>query len=289
MISICLSVVHGKYIKESINSIFNSKFKDFEVVLNDSTHDFYISDIISDYDVNIIKKQTKSLESRSLTVMASKGDKIILFDETRIMTPLLLEKLNSMQNELVAIGESDIGKGITTLMSNLDKQSIPKSPKLLSPFKNKSVIPRFYTRNIVNRALREIYSHLPKSLIREIVALDLELIYYEAYKISQNLGIIPTPEIYHHGDENFRAVFKKYYRYGKTQKMLRNSYYENFAGLSGRNRFTSSPREFTMSIPLQIVRGIPFLFGYIRGEVDPVVLNGDERERQYDDFKNYQR
>ena len=264
-ISICIPVVYGNHIKESLDSIFANKYEDYEVLVNDSSKFFNTSDLLSEYDVKIIKKKTKSFEGRYVTFRESKGNNVLLFDETRVMSTTLLGSLSSMKKEIVVISERDIGKGIITFLSNLDKRIVPNDAKLINPFQNKSVIPRFYNRNIICMAMDEISKNLPLNLIKEIVGLDLELIYFESYKISQNIGIIPTPEIYHYGDSNFQEVIRKYFRYGKSQKMLRNSYYADFAGLSGRNRGKTSPTEWIQSLPLQIIRGIPFLMGYLSG------------------------
>ena len=267
-ISICIPVVYGDHIKESLDSIFANKYDDYEVLVNDSSKFFNASDLLSEYDVKIIKKKTRSFESRFVTINESKGNNVLLFDETRVMSKTLLGSLSSMKKEIVVIGERDIGKGIITFLSNLDKRIVPNDAKLINPFKNKSIIPRFYNRNIIRKAMDEISKNLSLILIKEIVGLDLELIYFESYKISQNSGIIPTPEINHYGDSNFQEVFRKYFRYGKSQKMLRNSYYADFAGLSGRNRANASPKDWAMSLPLQIIRGIPFLLGYLSGSAD---------------------
>jgi hypothetical protein len=264
-ISICIPVVYGNHIRESLDSIFASHYQDYEVIVNDSSKFFIASDLLSEYDVKIIKKETKSFESRYLTIKESMGSKILLFDETRIMSKTLLGILSSMRNDMVVISEQDIGKGMITFLSNLDKRIVPDDAKLLNPSKNKSIIPRFYDRNVILTAMNEIFKNLPVNVVKEIVGLDIELIYFESYKISQNIGIIPTPEILHYGDSNFYEVFRKYFRYGKSQKILRNSYYSDYAGLSGRNRAYASPKEWVKSLPLQIIRGIPFLMGYISG------------------------
>jgi len=47
--------------------------------------------------------------------------------------------------------------------------------------------------------------------------------------------------------------------------MLRNTIYKEFAGLSGRNRATLPLRNRIQSIPIQVIRGIPFVLGYISG------------------------
>ena len=103
----------------------------------------------------------------------------------------------------------------------------------------------------------------------------VKLYFFHLY-ISDNIGIIPTQEILHYGDENFRAVFKKYHRYGHTQRMLRNTYYHEFANISGRNRSTGSFKDGVLSIPLQVMRGIPFLLGYISG--DKIRSNNGKKE-----------
>jgi len=47
--------------------------------------------------------------------------------------------------------------------------------------------------------------------------------------------------------------------------MLRNTIYKEFACLSGRNRATIQLRIRIQSIPIQVIRGIPFILGYISG------------------------
>jgi len=267
-VSICIPIVYGNHIRESLQSIFSSHYQDYEVIVNDSTDLFFASDTLSEYDVRIIKKKTMSFESRYLTIRESKGNKILLFDETRVMSANLLGILNSMKNEMVVIGEREIGKGLITFLSNLDKLNMSDNPKALNPSKNKSIIPRFYSREVILEAMNEISKHITDEIIRNIVGLDLELIYFESYKISQSIGVIPTPEILHYGDSDFNDVFRKYFRYGRSQKILRNSYYKDFAGLSGRNRANASPKDWAMSLPVQIMRGIPFLFGYLSASGD---------------------
>jgi hypothetical protein len=114
-------------------------------------------------------------------------------------------------------------------------------------------------------ALERIRGNLTEEILKNIVGLDIELIYLESYKISQNIGFIDTVEIMHYGDVGLRDTFRKYYRYGNSQKMLRNTIYKEFAGLSGRNRATLPLKNRIQSIPIQVIRGIPFFLGYISG------------------------
>ena len=264
-ISICIPVVSGKYLSECLNSIFTNTFQDFEVIVNDSSKDPKVSDILKMYDLKIIKKETKSFESRYITALLSSGKKVFIFDETRLMSKDLLKKIMEIRKDMIAIKERDIGGGIVTFFSNLDKEAMPADTSILDPYRNKTVIPRVYRREIIMEALERIRGNFPKEILKNIVGLDIELIYLESYKISQSIGFIDTAEIMHYGDKGLRDTFRKYYRYGHSQKMLRNTIYKEFAGLSGRNRATLPLRNRIQSIPIQVIRGIPFVLGYISG------------------------
>ncbi len=234
--------------------------------MNDSSEGFIVSDTISQYDAKIIKKRTNNLESRIMTIRESRGEKVLLFDETRFMTDSLLEKLYSSHDDMVVIKERELGDNLIVRLTNMDKLSEPITAKNLSPLRNKTVIPRFYRGNILKAAVESITNNLPEDIIRKIVALDLELLYYESYNISKNIGIIPTPEIFHYGDDDIRSLYRKYFRYGYTQRMMRGTYYANFAKPSGRLRSDSPLKYRVRSIPIVIARGIPFIMGYIMGE-----------------------
>lgn len=266
MFSICIPVINSKYIKECLDHIFKSKFQNFEVLINDSSKDFFVTDIISQYDVKIIKKRTKSFESRMISALGSSGEKILILDDTRLVPDTLLENLENKSEDMLVIGERDIGKGPLIKLSNLDKRAVVKDNTQLNPLKNKNVIPRLYKRDIIVESLNKIKLNLSSDMLNNIVGLDLEIIYFEAFKISQNIGYVLYPEILHYGDENLNSVFRKYYRYGYTQKMLKETTYSELANISGRTRNGYSIGDRILSLPLQVVRGIPFIFGYISGE-----------------------
>ena len=265
-ISVSIPVISGIHLRECLDSIFQSNFQEFEVIVNDSSGSPVVSDILKDYDVRTIERKSKSFESRYITTMASKGEKIFIFDETRVMEKTLLEDVNNRNNDMLVIKERDIGKGIVNYFSNLDKSNLPNDLSILNPMKNKSIIPRVYKREIIVSALETVRKNLSEDILSQVVGLDLELIYLESYNLTKDIGFISSSEIKHYGDESIREVFRKYYRYGYTQRMLKNTYYGEFAGLSGRNRSTLPVRNRIKSIPVQALRGIPFVLGYLNGK-----------------------
>ena len=265
-ISICIPVVSGEFLGKCMDSVFGSSYSDFEVIVNDSSQNPKISDLLSQYDAKVIKKSTRSFESRLLTVSESSGDRIFLMDETRMITPQLPRKIASMQNRMIAIAEREIGDGLITRLTNMDKDAtISTPPGATSPVSNKSLIPRVYDREIILAALDSITRKLPQEKMRNVVGLDLELIYYESWQRTNDLEFIRTREIEHFGDRGYASLFRKYYRYGKSQKMLRKTVYSDLADLGGRNRAGLKTRDRVVTIPIQILRGLPFLLGYIGG------------------------
>ncbi|MGC9001333.1 glycosyltransferase, partial [Caldisericum sp.] len=54
MISICVPLRHGHYINEVLDSIFNSTFKNFEVIISNASSDKKISEILNTYKVKEI-------------------------------------------------------------------------------------------------------------------------------------------------------------------------------------------------------------------------------------------
>ncbi len=264
-ISICLPTVNGQYLDTVLEAIFNNKFQNFEVIVNDSSNSVLVKEILEKYDIKVIRKLTKSLESRFLTSMVATGYNVFLLDDTRVISDSLMEKIQLMKNDMIIIGERDIGGGILNFVSNLDKTIIPTAFESLNPRKNKSIIPRVYKREILNESFKRISDKLPRDVHSEVVGLDLELIYLESYEQTSNIGIISSPEISHFGDTNLTALFRKYYRYGRSQKMLRNTSYSEFAGLGGRNRTTLPVADRLRSFPIQFIRGVPFVMGYLVG------------------------
>ena len=265
-ISVCIPVISGIHLRECLDSIFQSNFQEFEVIVNDSSGSPVVSDILKDYSVRTIERKSKSFESRYITTMTSKGEKVFIFDETRLMEKTLLEDVNNKNNDMLVIKERDIGKGIVNYFSNLDKSNVPNDLSILDPMRNKSVIPRVYRREIIVSALETVKKHLSEDILSQVVGLDLELIYLESYNLTKDIGFISSSEVMHYGDERIREVFRKYYRYGYTQRMLKNTYYGKFAGLSGRNRSTLPVRNRIKSIPIQVLRGVPFVLGYLGGK-----------------------
>ena len=173
-ISICIPVVSSSNIRKCLDSIYASTYSNFEVVVNDSSSDSCVQEILKEYDLKIIRRQTRSFESRKLTILNSSGDLVFLLDDTRIIGKKLLERISEMNHDMIIINEQETGKSLVQRLSNLEKQASGNvRHSNLSPIINKSIIPRVYVRNVAVESIRRISYNLPLELTSKIVGLDL--------------------------------------------------------------------------------------------------------------------
>ncbi|BFI73759.1 glycosyl transferase family 2 [Nanoarchaeota archaeon] len=259
MISIEIPILHGKYIKQLFDSIINQTFQDYEVIIINSSSNENISDIIKEYGFKEIKLKVKLLKARYLAHIYSKGEYELILDETRILRKNTLEKLSSLNHDMVIIGEKEIGDTFWIKLANLDKINIMycNTPEAIKGF----ALPRYFKREILDKAFENLRKNL-KEKFDEIIFPDHELIYYEANKISKDIFVLKDNLIMHYGDKRLIDIVKKYYRYGKSLKILKNTFYSNLVNISRKKRNICIGNKYLIYL-LYLARGIPLMLGYL--------------------------
>jgi len=63
------------------------------------------------------------------------------------------------------------------------------------------------------------FDNIPEKLFKDVIAHDHAIIYYEAYNISQKIGVIPNA-IWHIDPDSLWCLAKKNYKYGQTSLNL---------------------------------------------------------------------
>ncbi|BFI76523.1 glycosyltransferase family A protein [Sulfurisphaera ohwakuensis] len=259
MISIEIPVIHGKYLNQLFESIRNQSFQDFEVIIVNSSSNENVSDLIRQYGFKEIKEKVKLLKARYLAHYYSKGEYALLLDETRILRKDALAILYSLNHDMIIIGEEEIGNSFWIGLANLDKENIMEcnTPEAIKGF----ALPRFFRREILNKAFEELKVNL-KEKFEEIIFPDHELIYYEASRVSNDVFSLKDKLIMHYGDAKLSEIIRKYYRYGKSLKILKETPYNNLTGISRKKRNICKGNRFLLYM-LYVARGIPFLVGYL--------------------------
>ena len=259
MISVEIPVLHGRYLNEVFESIRVQTFQDYEVVVVNSLQTSEVTDLIKQYGFKEVRENVKLLKARYLAHKESRGDYELLLDETRVLRKDALELLSSLSHDMVIIGEEEIGDSFWVKLANLDKENIMEcnTPEAIKGF----ALPRLFKREILNLAFERLKENLGGKF-DEVVFPDHELIYYEASKVSNDVFVLKEKLIRHYGDAKLLDIIRKYYRYGKTLKVLKGTPYSEFTKISRKRRRICKGGKFILYV-LYLVRGIPFLLGYM--------------------------
>lgn len=259
-----IAATNPEKLAKCLESIRNQEEHDIEVIVNNATESQEITMICSTYGYAEIKKKTSILWSRYITVAASTGDHILLFDDTRSMSNGLISKLREFKDEIICIDELAVGTGLYTRLYNHDLQSQRKiEEQHLNPIEIRYVLPRFYPARLLKDSLNAVLTKLGEELFTTINAMDLELIYYEAFQISKRVKFLAEPKIIHQSDEGIIDVFKKFYKYGRNTKKISGTVYHTISDLRGRRRKYLGTMEKLYGILFILLRGTPFVLGYL--------------------------
>ena len=259
MISIELSVVSGRYLDELLESLRAQEFQGYELIIVNSNPE--CTDKIRDFGAKEIFRSTGKLEARKIAHEVSKGEFELLLEETRFLRPDALQNLNNLGNvEMAIINEFEVGNKLINRINRADArlgfEGWEKGTGTLF------VLPRYFRRDVLDFALGAAYAKIPSNIVSKIVASDLEIIYYEAFKKYRNILKVKENLIYKYGERSFRESFRKYFRYGQTQRVLQGTVYDDLLALGMRRRRIVSLRYIPVVLAIYSVRGTAFFIGY---------------------------
>ena len=265
MISIEIPVTWGTHLRQVMESIRSQNFADYEIVVINSSNSADVSDIANEYGAMLFPGPKSLLEARWLGHEKSKGDRELFLDETRLLAKGALERLSEMTEDMVVIGESEVGNGLWIRLADLDKRiSMNYNLDKLGP-EFGFILPRFFKREVLNYSFHMLLEKMGTEIFSKIVHGDHQLIYREAYSYSTSVGVIRTPLIFHFGDESFGKIARKYYRYGKSARIKRNVPYLKSLTIRKRMRIVPALKDKVILIPLYSARGISYVVGYYIG------------------------
>ncbi len=268
MISIELITRGEPTLKNTLDSIFNQNFKNYEVICIDSSGKFKTKDLLSTYNCKVIELpgETKHLVARYEANKYAGGDRALILDATR---PLVSNALNTLNNlysnhDMVIIKEGSIGKGFWVHQSNILKEISEMQNARLNSEILGFLLPRFYNRNILSKAFDAIVEHTGQ-LFTKISYGEHHLIFEECMKLSHDFILTNEILLSHYEDDNLMKILKKYYWYGKSQKVLKNLKDSQTNNLRTHVRKNIGLRNRIRTLPINTARGISFILGYVFG------------------------
>lgn len=254
---------------ESISAILNQNYIDYEIILVDSSSKNN-ADKFSNYQSikYIYKKDLNFLEARYTANEVAHGDYVLLLDSTRIISKKMLincaDIISSIDMIIIPEINRSKSKVLNDLMIDIDERHILSNS---SPY-NGVFIPRFYKKELLDKAFKKVLENINKEL-KNICALEDRMIFLEAYKISNNIGVCKD-YIIHNESDSIINYMKKYYKYGKcnyyvfsrihSYSFLANPNIKRKSKLKGLNN-----KSFKLKI-LFFIRSLSFIIGFLSGK-----------------------
>lgn len=266
MISIEL-ISKGEYsLKEVLESIEKQNFNDYEIICADSSGNSSVENVLREFNCKIINlpKDTGHLKARYFAHKHAAGDKSLILDSTR---PLMDNALSIIyqkyyNHDMLIIKEGSLGEGFWVNQANLLKEISELQVNRIEKENLAFLLPRFYNTKMLTTAFENIKTNTGE-LFNKISYGEHHLIFEECKKISSDIVISDERLISHNEDDNIKKILKKYYFYGKSQKVLKKLKNSDTNNLSLHRRKNIDFITRMKILPIDMVRSIPFILGYM--------------------------
>lgn len=260
-----------KTLGKTLESIENQTYKNFEVIIIDSNSNDGTLELIKKFKgIKVYQYQGTLLGARGLGVEKSKGEYVFLVDSDHVLKSDTIEKgVEQMEkfDMLWLYERSYKPKKILEKLYDADRVLVQNDASEYIEPVGGTILPRVYKREILLNA----FDKIPKKILPLCVAHDHAIIYYEAKRISRNIGNIGNynnPAIWHQEPWSWKNLFKKTYRYGiTTRKLVENKVYPELLKSKNKGR-KIKVKYLSLAIKsniLRAIRAIPYLYGYWKG------------------------
>lgn len=257
-ISIEIPSNYDPNIIDLLESLRTQSFQDYEVIV--ATYSSELKDLIKDYDVKIATTiKSGTLYRRAAAHDLSKGKKILMLESSRYLHRDCLLEINRHNQDMMILEEEDVENNLIAKIQNIERSLGVSKIGKLSP-ETLIIEPRVFAKNIADIVFDKI-KLIDPIILKNIQFGDLDIIYYEAFRVSQNLIAIDSPLIYHHTDLTIFELVKKYYRYGQSNRLLKRTPYSGKFKARSHLRPNYGLKESVEVYALWSIKAISFVLG----------------------------
>jgi cellulose synthase/poly-beta-1,6-N-acetylglucosamine synthase-like glycosyltransferase len=195
--------------------------------------------------------------------MASKGEYVLLLDSDQILYPDTIDRLlmGMRDYDMMCLEEEPyLGSSFTQMLFKADSRVTNENTELhLDPMEG-AMTARFYETSLLRKALQKI----DINKLSDAAAHDHAIIYYEAYKLSQKVGVL-RKAVMHDKPSTFRELWQRNYRAGQTTKlMIQSGIYPDLLRKTTRSRKRMSLNSDSIkSMLLRFMKGVPYTLGML--------------------------
>jgi glycosyltransferase involved in cell wall biosynthesis len=213
-------------IEECLSAIQKQSYENIETIIVDSKSADDTSERAAVRGCKVISTDWKLLGARYLGCKAASGEFVLMLDSDQVLLEDAVERSLPFfkDYDMLCLGETSYTYNtLIQKMFEADRRMIHNEPHIqLHPIFG-TLLARFYKRSLLDRAFESI----PKQLFPSVVAYDHAIIYYEAWRLSDRVKILPNT-VYHNEPATLLELWKKNFRYGRsTRALIANGYYND--------------------------------------------------------------
>lgn len=271
LVTICIPTYNSnKTISKCLDAIKKQTYKNIEINIVDNSKDNTVA-IAKKFGVKNIKIFKGSLlEARYEGTKMAKGKYTLILDSDQILESDLIERAVQISEkeklDMIALEEQVYSnQSLLEKLFELDRKLINKVNDL-SPFTG-VIMPRFFNTKLLLNA----YGRIPKKIFPHTGGPDHAIVYYEAWKLSKKIKVLPKA-VKHLEPKSLRMFLPKFFRWGYTSVEAHFGKYNNLMKRKERFRTGLFTKwlilESLGSISLLILKGVPFKLGYYLAWID---------------------
>lgn len=259
----------GEFIGRCLAAIANQTYKNLAINIIDGGSRDETIEIVRAHGVEqVLTYAGGLLGARELGTRMAQGPIVVLLDSDQILEPDAIERSVAMlRHSDMLVLEEDVYRNKTLIekLFHCDRKLV-HSIKDFSPYTG-AMLPRVYRRQI----LREAFSVMPAEALERIGGQDHAIIYYEAWKISRRVELVPSA-VKHIEPGSLRSLWRKFYRWGYTSKDAHLGGYKDL--IRKKERFRKgmfAPGLFGASLGsalLLVMKGVPYVAGLMAARLN---------------------
>jgi glycosyltransferase involved in cell wall biosynthesis len=255
----------SKTIEHCITSVQEQSYRNTETIIVDSTSSDDTASISERMGCKVIFTKWKTLGARYRGFKASTGNFILMLDSDQILEKSAIERcvrlLLDQKYDMLCLEEMAYrSKTFIEKLYQADRRLVHHEFDIQKHPLYGSLQARFYNREILKKA----YKNIPETLYPFVLLPEDSRLYYEAWKHSTNVGMVPNA-IYHIEIKSLNEFWEKNVRYGKSAKdLLESGYYTELLQKEIRIRKTGSKRlskDKILSLLLILLKAPPYYYG----------------------------
>lgn len=250
-----------------LESIQSQTYPNIETIVVDTHSKDGTLEFASSWGAKVVPTDYGMLGARYVGVREARGEVVVLLDaDQRLMRDDVVGRLvDAMQHhEMLVLEEKSLNP------STWVQRLIAADRELLHALfdghvgpMDSALSPRAYDRELLFSAMQ----HIPEQLYQYAAGFEDAIIYYEAYRLSQNVGLLEDA-LYHVEPRGILELWRKSFHYGSTtRRMVSSGYYVDLVRRKLRLR-RSEPSMWGLAMRshlLLMLKAPAFALGYLLG------------------------